>query len=187
MCKDGRCGHFAGLQDEWAHFASLDPVMVTGEKLHAAIEAQNVLDRFIATEEQAREEFTTSISQRVRKGELKLSEAIRHTEERAERINAESKQVLENYTQAMDAVLEGTPLAGLFGQTVLGPNAEVKVQVNLGMADKFGIGIFHRKEEEDESFDGEIPDVVRQFGEQLAASIPGLRLEGIVAVPVSKK
>jgi hypothetical protein len=84
MCKDGKCGHFDSLVDEQQQFARLDPVMLTGDKLKIAVDAQHKIDRYNQRRHEEHESFVERLHKAVKSKEIKLSEAVRQTEEYAE-------------------------------------------------------------------------------------------------------
>jgi hypothetical protein len=194
MCKDGQCGHIESLLDEQQQFARLDPVMLTGEKLKIAVDAQHKIDRYTQQRHEEHESFVERLHKAVKSKEIKLSEAVRQTEEYAETSEESYKREIERYMLALDRALEGTPLAGLYSKSwedkLENEDALPQVQHDLRMAEKFGIGIFHRHprvvdgdDDEGEVFiSGDVPASMRELGEKLAEAVGG-KLGGIIAVP----
>jgi hypothetical protein len=188
MCKDGKCGHFDSLVDEQQQFARLDPVMLTGDKLKIAVDAQHKIDRYNQRRHEEHESFVERLHKAVKSKEIK-------TEEYAETSLESYKREIERYMLALDRALEGTALAGLYTQSfeakLEDEDALPQVQHDLRMAEKFGIGIFHRNPrtvdggddgDNDVLFEGDVPDFIREIGKKLAETT-GTRLEAIIAVP----
>jgi hypothetical protein len=139
MCKDGKCGHFDSLVDEQQQFARLDPVMLTGDKLKIAVDAQHKIDRYNQRRHEEHESFVERLHKAVKSKEIKLSEAVRQTEEYAETSLESYKREIERYMLALDRALEGTALAGLYTQSfeakLEDEDALPQVQHDLRMAE----------------------------------------------------